>query len=57
MTIQVLKEYLPDDMIRLTIQDNMRSVTSFVSSEHLVVGKVLQIQRLYFNQEDIIEYQ
>ena len=57
MTILVSKQYLPDDMIRLTIADDMRSVTSFVSSEHLVVGKVLQIQRLYFKKDDDITYQ
>lgn len=54
--IQVSREYMPDDMIKLTMDDEYRTVCAFVSSEHLVAGKVLQLQSLYFNKTDQIVY-
>lgn len=55
--ISVFKEYLPNDMIRVTLETAEQRSTSFVSSEHLVYAKAEQLKRLYFKQEDTFEYQ
>ena len=55
--ISVSKEYLPDDMIQVTLETTEQRSTSFVSSEHLVYAKVEQLKRLYFSQDDTIEFQ
>lgn len=55
--ISVFKEYLTDDMIRVTLESPEQRSTSFVSSEHLVYAKAEQLKRLYFNQDDTIEFQ
>ena len=55
--ISISKTYLPDDMIKVTLETEEQRYTSYVSSEHLVYAKVDQLKRLYFDQGDTIEFQ
>ena len=55
--ISISKTYLPDDMIKVTLETEEQRCTSYVSSEHLVYAKVDQLKRLYFDQGDTIEFQ
>lgn len=55
--ISVYKIYHPDSMIRVTLESEDQRATSFVSSEHLVYAKIEQLKRLYFNQDEDIQFQ
>lgn len=51
MTLEIIQEYTPDGMIMVTIHDGDVLAQAFVSSEHLVQGKIAQLVDLYFNQD------
>ena len=51
MPLEIIQEYTPDGMILVTINDGNEVVRAYVSSEHLVQGKIAQLVGLYFGEE------
>ena len=51
MALEIIQEYTPDGMILVTIHDGNEVAQAYVSSEHLVQGKIAQLVDLYFGEE------
>lgn len=51
MALEIVQEYTPDGMILVTINDGNEVVQAYVTSEHLVQGKIAQLVDLYFGEE------